>query len=132
MESLKKIITGNLIVALVSFAGSFCLYPMATQAASADMEANISQNASDVSGGCLSDPSDEMSNVATCISDCVTKAPQAVVSKKTSVDSGISVVAIASQTVLESQSRELFSDPFDVTGTHPSSPDILSSVVKRE
>ncbi|MDP3957579.1 MAG: hypothetical protein Q8Q10_03710 [bacterium] len=133
MEFLKKIVTGSLIVALASFAGSFCLHPMAVQAASIeDMAMGVSQNGSDASsGGCIADSSDEVAGVATCISDCVTTVPQAVAAKKTSADSLSNVLAIVSQSE-QPQFLELYSDPLDVTGTDPPSPDILSSVVKIE
>ncbi|HLC95308.1 MAG TPA: hypothetical protein VJH89_02360 [Patescibacteria group bacterium] len=134
MKFLKKFVTGNLIVGFILFAGSFCIHSMVAQAASEDMAMGTSpsQNNSDTNdGGCIAQSNDAVSDAVTCVSHCITEAPQAVVAKKTSTDTVSNVFALIPH-IAQPQFSEPFLNPLDVTGTDPLSPDILSSVVKKE
>jgi len=135
MKSLKKIVTGSLIVALASFAGSFCLYPMAAQAEGGDsMDMSVmymNEQGAEESTHIMQSGDASASTMSTCTFDCISTMPQVTATKKTSVDSVPDVLAIVSQTD-QLQFTELSSDPTDLAGAHPPSPDILFSVVKIE
>lgn len=131
MKFLEKTITSSLIVALVSFAGSFCLHPMAVQAASNTMDMPMEGQGIEVSVHMMQIGDASASALNTCTFNCVSTMPQAVATKKTSVDSIPNVLIALSQTE-GPLFFELYSDPFDAGGTSPPSPDILFSVVKKE
>lgn len=131
MNYLGRTIVLSLVIALVSFAGSFCLRPMMVQAASADI-AGVSLHTSDAnSGGCVSEPNAEISNKVVCTSDCVTTTPQTIVAKKVSIDGVQSFIADLSD-VQNINFSESFFGAAGFSGTPPPSPDILSSVYKKE
>lgn len=139
MEYLKKIVTGSLVITLASFAGSFCVRPMQAQAAmigggnSMAMDMSLSdmeQSTEEKTDGVQIEDS-ATSAFSTCLLNCVTEAPQATATKKTSIDTALNISAVISQTE-QLGSFEIFPDPLDMTGVHPPSPDILSSVVKIE
>lgn len=129
MNYFGKTIVLSLIVALASFAGGFCAHSMVAQAASIDVVAGVSQHTPD--GGCVPEPSVEISNKVVCTSSCVTTTPQTIVAKKVSVDSAQNFIADVSyeQPV---QFSESFFGSAGFSGTPPPSPDILFSVVKIE
>lgn len=135
MKSLIKLVTGSLIVTLASFAGSFCLYPMPVQAvASNSMDMSLmhmDEQGAQKSIHVMQGGNTAASALGTCTFDCVSTMPQAVATKKTSVDSVPNVLAIVPQTE-QSLSSEFSLNPLDAIGTSPPSPDILFSVVKKE
>ncbi|MDO8565595.1 MAG: hypothetical protein Q7S04_00225 [Candidatus Moranbacteria bacterium] len=134
MKSLKKFITGGLIVALASLAGSFCLHPMSVQAEggdSIDMSA-MHMNEQGVVDSTHSMQSSDASaaSMSTCTFDCISTMPQVTVTKKTSASSILALAAVSP--VEQPRLLEFSSGPTDLTGTQPLPPDILFSVVKRE
>lgn len=130
MKTMKKFIVGGLVVALVSFAGGFCLHPMVVQAADTDM---ISHEMSGVStDSSVSYASNDVSHTFNpCVFDCVSKTPQVVNAKKFSVNFSISHI-VGNVVVEGSSSSDFNTGPTDFDGVHPPSPDILSSVIKKE
>jgi hypothetical protein len=130
MKCIKKFVMGSLIVTLISFGGGFCAHPMTAQASemgAMDMSVHMEEHGTDMI------QTVDMATVAlsACVFDCISKAPQATVSKKTTFDNTIHVsvnVPRADQLEL----FEYFSNPLDAIGTSPPSPDILSSVMKKE
>lgn len=133
MKSLKKLITGSLIIVLASLVGSFCMHPMVAQAAPGDMAMSVSPyGAVADTGGCLVPSGDAISHaINTCTSDCVTQVPQTINAKKVAVDNAQNFTVPVSGDQQE-QFSELFSEAVSFSGTHPPSPDILFSVFKKE
>lgn len=136
MKFLRKIATGSLVIVLASFAGSFCIHPVQAQTTvigggnSMDMSSSeMGQDRED--GDTVRIKDTATSAFSTCLLNCVTEAPQATATKKTSIDTALNISAVISQTE-QLRSFELFPNPLDMTGVHPPSPDILSSVVKIE
>jgi hypothetical protein len=131
MNFFKKFIVSSLVVALVSFAGSFCVHPMAAEADSMGMENGLQCGSEVHDTDCISELSNQVSPMSACNSDCVTSIPQTINAEKVVIagahnfifnlsdDQPLQVSEIAFGTVVS-------------TGTHPPSPDILSSVVKIE
>jgi len=138
MKFLRKIITGSLIVTLTSFAGSFCARPMQAQAAmiGGGDSMVMDMSLSDMEHGTEDGDTAQVEATATstinlCVLNCATNALQATAIKKASIDNTLNVLAVISQTE-QLQSFEFFPNPSYMTGVHPPSPDILSSVVKIE
>lgn len=126
MKSLKKIIIGSLIVTLTSFVGGVCMHPLSAQAGDSSMGMSVLYTV---------DHDMQMSEnipltISTCIFDCINKTPHATVAEKTTVQSTLSLSLAIFQTELPVPI--FISDTFGAVGTHPPSPDILSSVVKIE
>ncbi len=130
MKYMRKTAASSLVLTLAFFAGSFCLHPMAAQAMDTAMAMPASPEGGDmeavVSGG---DSAITPWNL--CVVDCASETPQAIASKKFSVDflGGLLADAVGSR---ESRVFVFSSGPTDFSGTHPPSPDILSSVFKKE
>lgn len=131
MNYFGKTIVLGLIVALVSLTGSFCVRPMAVQAAVVpEMASHMLPNAGEDSSVLQADTA--VSHTFNhCVFDCVSQTPQAVAAKKFSVDS-ISGYLVNMPDDFEFSFSELSSGPTDLEGAHPPAPDILSSVVKIE
>lgn len=132
MESLKKIVTGSLIVVLASFAGSFCLYPISAQAADPmDMSVmQMGEQSAESSLHIMQGGDASASTMSACTFDCISTMPQVTATKKTSASS---ILALAAVSPAEQPGLlEFSSGPTDLTGTQPPSPDILFSVVKIE
>ncbi|MEI8096650.1 MAG: hypothetical protein WCG73_00935 [Candidatus Moraniibacteriota bacterium] len=126
MKYIQKTIILSLVIALVSFTGDFCTHPMAQADDHSSMEMSILPT---------SDHDMQMHEstslaISTCVFDCINQAPQATVGKKTSINTNLSLSFDIFQT--ESLDPVFISDTFGAVGTHPPSPDILSSIMKRE
>lgn len=130
MKTLKKFIVGNLVVALVSFAGGFCVHPMAVQAADTDMISH-EMSGMNTDSSVLSVHNDISHTFNTCVFDCVSKTPQAVDAKKFSAHFFVSSV-VGTSVGENFSSSDSNIGPTDFDGVHPPSPDILSSVIKKE
>ncbi len=137
MKYIRKIAASSLIAALIFFAGSFCLHPMSAQAMDAAPPASPMGGAMAMAGHALDEGADAVTGDATpvsawniCVINCASQAPQAVVTKQFSVDFSADLLAGVSY---DQEPRSLaFSSGSDLSGTHPPSPDILSSVFKKE
>lgn len=130
MKTLKTIVTGSLVTALILFAGSFCLHPMQVQAAD---EMDMSAFHTDGTSGDMMQETNDVfvSALSTCVSDCIVSAPEAAPVKKASVDNNLSVVTMVTSAE-RVQSLDVSFDHLDVGGVAPPTPDILSSVMKKE
>lgn len=125
MKYFQKTIIASLIVALVSFAGGLCTHPM-VQAGDSSLDMSASQTGNH--GTQMSENTPLA--ISTCVFDCINKTPQATVARKTAVDNTLSLSLAIFQT--ESLLPVFIPDTFGAVGTHPPSPDILSSIFKRE
>lgn len=129
---LKKIVVGNIVIALMLFAGGFCVHPMEAQAVSMDKASSVEHTVSenDMQQGIQVD-SAAMPMINTCIFDCISKAPQAEAIKKTNSNTALNVFTHTSQAETF-QISEYSPDPLEAIGTAPPAPDILSSIMKKE
>jgi hypothetical protein len=126
MKYMRKTAASSLIVAFASFAGGFCLAPMSAQAM--DMAGG---QAMDESADAVSGNDNSVTAWNLCVVNCASRAPQAMAAKKFSADFSADILS----GVLDDGDSRLFafsSGATDLTGTHPPSPDILSSVFKKE
>lgn len=140
MKHIRKTVVTSLILALASFAGSFCLHPLFAQAAGESLGmAGMDMSASSAEMiGIVADMSDEVSfsesvsdnALNICPLNCVGTIPKAALAKKTSVDAIPQIATIVSD---EALFFPVFSSgSTDLSGTDPPAPDILSSVFKKE
>lgn len=124
MKYFQKTIVLGLIVILTSFAGDFCMHTVAQASDVPLVMPTLHDGDMQMSGN------DAPLAISTCVFDCINKTPQATVAKKTTVNSALSLSLAIFQT--ESPDPVFISDTFGAVGTHPPSPDILSSIMKRE
>lgn len=123
---MRKIAVSSLVIVLTSFSGGFCLASIPAQAMDMAGEQGMHESGDVVSGN-----DNSVTTLNLCVVNCASQPVQAVVTKKFSVDTGANLLAdvVHYQTLHFSVSS---SGPTDISGTHPPSPDILSSVFKKE
>lgn len=134
MKYIQKTIIFSLVLSLVSFAGGFCMHPMMAEAHTSEMSMEIEHSSHTrlPVQDCLSLRADEASHtINVCAVDCITTL-KVTSTKKAVVEHTLQISSIAPPVdSLETFSGRTFVND-DVFGVPPPSPDILSSVFKRE
>lgn len=134
MKYFQKTIIASLIVALASFAGGLCTHPMMAQAANSEMGGrDMLQDNIITDSTCITTSNNEASHtINTCTFDCVTKVPQTISTKKVTFDTNASIFIACPIDDQYTHISALSFGAVDSFGVHSPSPDILSSVFKRE
>lgn len=131
MKYFQKTIVASLIVTLVSFAGGLCTHPMTVEASASEMDMETDHTLS-LSHDTVSVQSETSSAIDVCIIDCITTVPQVTNTKKAVVENTLQVSSIVSPLFFLQSPSVRISANDDNFGISPPSPDILSSVFKRE
>lgn len=131
MKYFQKTIVFSLIVMLVSSAGGFCMNPMMAEANTSEMNKEMNHLLV-MAHDAVTAQSETSSAIDVCVVDCVTTVLQITTTKKSVVDHILQVSSLTPLTLFRGSSSDgiLVSD--DAFGISPPSPDILSSVFKRE